>query len=146
LRLIEAAAMAETRPIPDIAVTDERPAPDVAVIAVAGQIDLYSAPEFKAATLRAIEEGATRLVIDLTNTSFIDSTGLGVLIGAMKRLAPCGGSVEIVCPDTSVQRLFEISGLARRFEIHESLDALWIPNHGDHARRDQDVDRAIAED
>lgn len=116
--------MAEIDPGLAIAVTEERPSADVAVISVAGQIDLYTAPDFKAPTVHAIEDGAKHLVVDLTRTTFMDSTGLGVLVGAMKRLRPLDGSIAIVCPDTGIRSLFEISGLAGMFAIYETRDEI----------------------
>ncbi len=59
---------------------------DAYVIALAGEVDLYTAPEFKEALLEAIGDGAKTIVVDLTDTTFIDSTTLGVLVGGVKRL------------------------------------------------------------
>jgi anti-sigma B factor antagonist len=110
-----------------LVITEEVPTAGVAVIAIAGQVDLYSAPELKRAVTRAIDGGAKQLVIDLTRTGFMDSSGLGVLVGAMKRLRKGGGSVEIVCPDPGIRRLFELAGLSNVFPLHESRDEL--PQH-----------------
>ena len=92
------------------------------VIVAHGQIDLYSAPTFKETVLDAIDDGATHLVIDLSDVDFMDSTGLGVLVGASKRLAPMDGSIRIVSPDDLIRRLFEISGLQQRFPVFESRE------------------------
>src|SRR6185312_10322080 len=69
------------------------------VIAVAGEIDLFTAPEMKAALGEALEAGRTRIVVDLTETTFLDSTALGVLIGAVKRLRSRDGVLTIVNTD-----------------------------------------------
>jgi anti-sigma B factor antagonist len=103
-----------------LVVRDERVSPVTWLIAVEGQVDLYTAPELKSVTLRAIDAGAKYLVVDLSETSFMDSTGLGVLVGALKRLQPRDGSVSVVCPDESLRRLFEIAGLTDRFAIYET--------------------------
>jgi anti-sigma B factor antagonist len=71
----------------------------------------------------AIDGGATSLVIDLSDTTFVDSMTLGVLLGAVKRLRPVGGHVSVVCTDPSIRRIFEITLLDRVFELHESRDA-----------------------
>ena len=105
-------------------VTRERIGADEQVVAVAGQIDLYTAPELKVALSEAILEGAQRVTVDLSGTTFMDSTGLGVLVGAKKRLRALDGSIAIVCPDTSIRRLFEISGLVHLFEIYDSRAAM----------------------
>jgi anti-sigma B factor antagonist len=107
-----------------IAVTRERMGARTSLIAVSGQVDLYTAPELKEATVEAIEEGATHLVIDLTDTSFMDSTGLGVLVGAIRRLRPLEGSLAIIRDDDGIRRLFELSGLTPMFEFYESRSQL----------------------
>jgi anti-sigma B factor antagonist len=89
------------------------------VVDVAGEVDLYSAPELKEHVLTAIEGGKTRIVIDLTRTSFIDSTTLGVLVGARKRLREHNGTLAVVCPDPDKLGLFEMTGLDRVFSIHD---------------------------
>jgi anti-sigma B factor antagonist len=86
-------------------------------IAIAGEVDLYVAPELKQQLLDVIERGATYVVVDLTNATFIDSTTLGVLIGAVRRLRANEGKLAVVCNDTNVARTFELSGLDRVFEI-----------------------------
>jgi anti-sigma B factor antagonist len=103
----------------------EQAATDVWVIALTGEVDLYTAPEFKQQLLDAIGQGARHVVVDLSNTTFIDSTTLGVLVGGIKRLRPEGGQLSIVCSDRNITKIFEITGLNRVFPIHESrADAL----------------------
>ena len=65
-------------------------ADDAYVIALAGEVDLYTAPEFKQQLLEVIGRGATQVIVDFTSTTFIDSTTLGVLVGGVKRLRPGG--------------------------------------------------------
>ena len=96
----------------------ERAADDVWVIALTGEVDLYTAPEFKEQLLDVIGQGATHVVVDLTDTTFIDSTTLGVLVGGVKRLRPNGGQLLIVCSDRNITKIFEITGLNRVFPIH----------------------------
>ncbi|HEX6713816.1 MAG TPA: STAS domain-containing protein [Thermoleophilaceae bacterium] len=93
---------------------------DEHLISVAGQVDLYTAPELKVAVTQVIDDGAQRVIVDLTETTFMDSTGLGVLVGAKKRLRALDGSIAIVSPDAGIRRLFEISGLTHLFEIYET--------------------------
>jgi anti-sigma B factor antagonist len=92
------------------------------VIAVSGEIDLYTAPDLKAVLSQVIEEGATGVVIDLSGTTFLDSTGLGVLIGALKRLRSRDGALAVVNVDDSIARTFEITGLDQIFVIRGSRD------------------------
>ena len=98
---------------------------DSYVISLAGEVDLYTAPEFKQQLLDVISQGGKNVVVDFTNTTFIDSTTLGVLVGGVKRLRPTGGSLALVCTDDNITKIFEITGLDRVFPIHSSrADAL----------------------
>lgn len=92
------------------------------VIAVAGEIDLYTAPDLKQTLTQVIEDGATGVVMDLSATTFLDSTGLGVLIGGLKRLRSRDGALAIVNVDESIARTFEITGLDQIFTIRSSRD------------------------
>jgi anti-sigma B factor antagonist len=107
---------------PEFTLTQDALDDDRQVIAVTGEIDLFTAPELKAAIADAIEEGRTRLVIDLTDTSFLDSTALGVLIGAIKRLRGRGGRLTIVNVDDNIAKTFEITGLDQIFTIKPTRD------------------------
>ncbi|MTD44382.1 anti-sigma factor antagonist [Conexibacter sp. W3-3-2] len=95
----------------DFALRSEVLPDDVHVLAVAGEIDLFTAPDLKHAAAEAIEGGARRIVIDLTDTRFLDSTGLGVLIGIAKRVRPAGGDVAIVNTEPTTASTFAITGL-----------------------------------
>src|SRR6266704_3088151 len=95
----------------DFAVNEETLEGDRHVIAVRGEIDLFTAPDLKATVLGAIDAGHTRIVVDLTQTSFLDSTALGVLIGAVKRLRARDGVLTIVNTDPNIAKTFEITGL-----------------------------------
>jgi anti-sigma B factor antagonist len=92
------------------------------VVSLGGEVDLYTAPELKQELHRLVGEGATRIVIDMSETTFIDSTTLGVLLSVVKRVRPEGGAVVLVCPDRNVRRIFEITLLDRVFSIVDTLD------------------------
>jgi anti-sigma B factor antagonist len=92
------------------------------VIELGGEVDLYTAPEFKERLVQVIEDGKKQLVVDLSKATFIDSTTLGVLVGGVKRLRPSGGSLALVCTDQNITKIFEITGLDRVFPIHASRD------------------------
>ena len=92
------------------------------VISLAGEVDLYTAPELKQELLNAIDNGAKEVIVDFTDTTFIDSTTLGVLVGGVKRLRPNGGRLSIVCSDPNITKIFEITGLDRVFTIYPSRD------------------------
>jgi anti-sigma B factor antagonist len=98
------------------------------VISLSGEVDLYTAPEFKQQLLEVISQGARTVIVDLTNTTFIDSTTLGVLVGGVKRLRPNDGQLSLVCDDRNITKIFEITGLDRVFTIHatreEAIEAI----------------------
>jgi len=107
---------------PEFAVTEEELAADRHVVAVRGEIDLFTAPELKQTLTDAIEKGRSRIVVDLAETTFLDSTALGVLIGAVKRLRARDGALAIVNTDANIAKTFEITGLDQIFTIVGSRD------------------------
>ncbi len=92
------------------------------VIALSGEVDLYTAPEFKQQLLDVIAKGGKDVVVDFTNTTFIDSTTLGVLVGGVKRLRAQDGRLSLVCSDRNITKIFEITGLDRVFTIYPTRD------------------------
>jgi anti-sigma B factor antagonist len=93
------------------------------VISLAGEVDLYTAPEFKQQLLEVVGQGSKEVIVDFSDTSFFDSTTLGVLVGGVKRLRPNGGRLSLVCSDRNITKIFEITGLNKVFDIYESRDA-----------------------
>ncbi len=91
---------------------------DAYVISLSGEVDLYTAPEFKQQLLEVVGQGGKDVVVDLTETTFIDSTTLGVLVGGVKRLRPNGGQLSLVCSDRNITKIFEITGLDKVFPIY----------------------------
>ena len=106
----------------DFSVKSEQVQDSVHVIALTGEVDLYTAPEFKQELLKTIAAGAKQVVVDFTDTTFIDSTTLGVLVGGVKRLRPAGGQLSLVCSDRNITKIFEITGLDRVFTIYPTRD------------------------
>jgi anti-sigma B factor antagonist len=92
------------------------------VISLAGEVDLYTAPEFKQQLLDVIGKGGKAVVVDFTDTTFIDSTTLGVLVGGVKRLRGQDGQLTLVCSDRNITKIFEITGLDRVFQIYPTRD------------------------
>ncbi|KQY58124.1 anti-sigma B factor antagonist [Aeromicrobium sp. Root495] len=99
-----------------------RSAPPFEIIEVGGEIDVYTAPRLREAVVEAVDRGATRLVIDVEKVDFLDSTGLGVLVGALKRVRADGGSLDIVCTQERILKIFQITGLDKVFGLHASVD------------------------
>jgi anti-sigma B factor antagonist len=88
------------------------------VLTVSGEIHVSTAPEFNRRLNEAIAHGKTNLVLDLTPTEFIDSTGLSVLLNGLRRVTRQRGRMAIVCSNPTVLRLFEITRLDSTFDIH----------------------------
>jgi anti-sigma B factor antagonist len=95
---------------------------DSYMISLAGEVDLYTAPEFKQQLLEVIGQGGRNVIVDFTDTTFIDSTTLGVLVGGVKRLRTNDGQLSLICSDRNITKIFEITGLDRVFTIHPSRD------------------------
>jgi anti-sigma B factor antagonist len=93
-------------------------------VAGGGEIDLHAKGPFQRYVERALAARPERLVFDLSEATFLDSTGISILVGANRRLRETGGRVEIVCSSPNVLRVFEIAGLERVFPIHETLEGL----------------------
>ena len=94
----------------------------VFVVALSGVVDLYVAPELKQQLLDVVGRGATQVIVDLTNTTFVDSTTLGVLIGIVRRLRASDGQLSVVCSDRNVAKTFQLTGLDRVFAMFETRE------------------------
>jgi anti-sigma B factor antagonist len=92
------------------------------IIEVGGEIDVYTAPKLREAIVTAVEAGANHLIIDVEKVDFLDSTGLGVLVGALKRIRADGGSLDIVCTHERILKIFAITGLDKVFGLHASVE------------------------
>jgi anti-sigma B factor antagonist len=90
------------------------------VIAVAGEADLYSSPQLRQELAAVIDAGAKEVVVDLTKTTFIDSTALSALVEATKRLRPAGGRLALVCVDPNLVKIFRITALDRLLPLYSS--------------------------
>jgi len=95
---------------------------DAYVISLAGEVDLYTAPEFKQQLLEVIGQGGKQVIVDFSDTTFIDSTTLGVLVGGVKRLRTNEGQLSLVCSDRNITKIFEITGLDRVFTIYPTRE------------------------
>lgn len=92
------------------------------IIEVSGEIDVYTAPKLREVIVAAIDRGNSQLIVDIEKVAFLDSTGLGVLVGALKRVRADNGSLDIVCTSERLLRIFDITGLDRVFQLHRSVD------------------------
>lgn len=96
---------------------------EVAIVDIGGEIDLHSAPQLRAALLKCTEGEKPRVLLDLSEVIFIDSTGVGALVGALKRARQNGGDVHFCGVQARVRRVFEITGLLRLLPLFESRQA-----------------------
>jgi anti-sigma B factor antagonist len=103
-------------------ITDRKVDDDTHVVAVTGEIDLFTAPEFKQRMSAPIDAGRSRLVVDLSATTFIDSSSLGVLIGAHRRLKLRGGTLLVACDNEAITKTFKITGLDGVFAVAPTVE------------------------
>lgn len=90
------------------------------VVRLGGELDLYNADDVRSALTEAIAGGAGRIVIDMTDVDFVDSTALGVLIEARSKLGHAG--VLLAAPQLETRRTLQVSGLDRHLPVHDSVD------------------------
>src|SRR5207248_11301833 len=98
------------------------------VLAVRGEVDVYTAPRFRERLIELVSEGKHRIVVDLEGVDFLDSTGLGVLVGGLKRLRSHDGDLSLVCTQNRILKVFELTGLPKGFDIHDSVDVSVTPS------------------
>ncbi len=92
------------------------------VLAVGGEVDVATAPRLRERLIALVNDEQYQIVVDLVGVDFIDSTGLGVLIGALKRVRTHGGQLLLVCTERRILKVFEITGLDRVFQLVNSVD------------------------
>lgn len=92
------------------------------VITLAGEVDVYTAPQLKEHLIQSIEGGCVDIVVNMDGVGFIDSSGLGVLVGALRRAKEQSGSIRIVCDRDNILKIFRITGLDRVFSIFDTLE------------------------
>jgi anti-sigma B factor antagonist len=103
----------------DVGVEDRAGVP---VVGVRGEVDVATAPALRETLDATIDGGPGTVVVDLSGVTFIDSTGLGVLIGARKRCLDVGGELRVVVAEPRILKVFEITGLSDLFTIHPALE------------------------
>jgi anti-sigma B factor antagonist len=99
-----------------------RPAGDRTVVVVGGEIDVYTAPKLREQLVELVSNGDYHLVVDMEGVDFLDSTGLGVLVGGLKRVRAHDGSLRLVCTQERILKIFRITGLTKVFPIHSSVE------------------------
>lgn len=92
------------------------------IVAVGGEIDVYTAPKLRDRITELVADGVYTIVIDMESVEFLDSTGLGVLVGGLKKVRAHDGSLELICTQDRLLKIFRITGLAKVFVIHDSAE------------------------
>jgi anti-sigma B factor antagonist len=106
------------------------PTGDCAVLQVTGEVDVYTAPILRQQILELAAKGAVHLIADLSRVDFLDSTGLGALVGGLKRLREAGGSLVLVISTPRILRIFQITGLTKALAVQSSVaDAITADPH-----------------
>jgi anti-sigma B factor antagonist len=95
---------------------------EASVVSLRGEIDVYTAPRLRQALIDLVEGGAKDIVVDMDRVDFLDSTGLGVLVGGLKRVKSNEGEMKLVVTQDRIMKIFEITGLAKVFPMFGSLD------------------------
>jgi anti-sigma B factor antagonist len=94
----------------------------VDVVSMTGEVDLYTAPDLKATIYEVLDSGASDIILDMTGLEFMDSAGLGVLVGTLKRVRSVGGSLYLVCDRDNLLKVFSLTGLDKVFAICPTLE------------------------
>jgi anti-sigma B factor antagonist len=105
----------------DLKVNDYTTDDGLTVITVEGEIDVYTAPKLREKLIDLVNKGKFHLLVDMEKVEFLDSTGLGVLVGGLKRVRAHDGSLELVCTQERILKIFRITGLTKVFGIHTSI-------------------------
>jgi anti-sigma B factor antagonist len=95
---------------------------DRTVVSVSGEIDVYTAPKLREQLIDLVSAGVYHIIVDMENVEFLDSTGLGVLVGGLKRVRAHDGSLRLVCTQERILKIFRITGLTKVFPIYSSVE------------------------
>jgi anti-sigma B factor antagonist len=94
----------------------------IEVIDVRGQIDIYTAPRLRELLIDLVSKNNYQLIVNMDKVEFLDSTGLGVLVGGLKRVRAHDGSLDLVCTQERILKIFRITGLTQVFGIHQTVN------------------------
>ena len=93
-----------------------------AVLAVSGEVDVATVPRLREQLHGLVAQGSNQIIVNLDAVDFLDSTGLGVLVGGLKRVRAHEGSLRLVCTQERILKIFRITGLTKVFPIHNSVE------------------------
>lgn len=92
------------------------------IVVLKGEVDVYTSPRLKQELVEAVDAGCVNMVVDLRRLEFIDSSGLGVLVGGLRRVKEKGGTLRLVCDKESILKVFRITGLDRVFAVFDNAE------------------------
>ena len=115
----------------DVTVTPSASDPTVTVVSLVGELDVSTAPQLRQRLVGLAARGPHRLVIDLGGVDFLDSTGVGVLLGAVRRARTGDGRLALANAEPQVAKVFEVTRLIDILPLHESVDAATLALGGD---------------
>ncbi|HEY0358416.1 MAG TPA: STAS domain-containing protein [Mycobacteriales bacterium] len=118
---VTAGAGGQERPASNFAVTVHDRGSDT-VIAVTGELDIYTAPALRDALLDVVAAERSEIVVDLLGVAFLDSSALGVLVGGYKRVSTMGGHLRVACPPGPLTEIFRVTGLDRVLPLYTSVE------------------------
>jgi anti-sigma B factor antagonist len=94
----------------------------IEVVNAEGEIDIHTAPRLRELLIDLASKNNYQLIVNLEKVGFLDSTGLGVLVGGLKRVRPHDGSLDLVCTEERILKIFKITGLTKVFGIYQTVD------------------------
>ena len=93
-----------------------------AVLAVSGEVDVATVPRLREQLHGLVAQGSNQIIVNLDAVDFLDSTGLGVLVGALKRVRSNDGDLYLVCTQPRIRKVFEVTGLTKVFQLFDTVD------------------------
>ena len=87
-----------------------------------GEVDVYTAPKLKSRLIDLVDQGKFKIIVDLEEVDFMDSSGLGVLVGGLKRVRSHDGAIALICTQENILKIFRITGLVKVFPIFENQE------------------------
>ena len=93
---------------------------DVMVLRLDGEVDVYTAPKLKSRLIDLVDQGKFKIIVDLEKVAFMDSSGLGVLVGGLKRVRSHDGAISLICSQENILKIFRITGLVKIFPIFDN--------------------------
>ncbi|MBV9382566.1 MAG: STAS domain-containing protein [Streptosporangiaceae bacterium] len=106
----------------DLMLKEYTAAAGTTVVEVSGEIDVYTAPRLREKLISLADAGSYHLIVDMERVEFLDSTGLGVLVGGLKRVRAYDGGIDLVCTQGRILKIFRITGLSKVFDIFDTVD------------------------